>query len=49
LDGLFEQHCTDGVVTRDGFKTILQCMENDPTESSIEEVFANFDSDGMFI
>ena len=43
---LFEEHCTDGVVTKDAFKTILQCMDNDPTDASIDEVFVNYDADG---
>lgn len=46
LDVLFSENCTDGVVIRDGFKTILQCMGNNPTDESIDEVFANFDADG---
>ncbi|VDI05462.1 Hypothetical predicted protein [Mytilus galloprovincialis] len=46
LDALFAENCTDGVVIRDGFKAILQCMGNNPTDESIDEVFANFDADG---
>ncbi|XP_063433705.1 neo-calmodulin-like [Mytilus trossulus] len=46
LDTLFSENCTDGVVIRDGFKAILQCMGNNPTDESIDEVFANFDADG---
>ena len=44
----FDRFSRDGLLDKQGFRSVLQCLEIDPPQCVVDEMFAEHDKDGRF-
>lgn len=42
----FERFAVDGQLDKQGFRSVLQCLEIDPPQRVVDDMFAEHDKDG---
>jgi Ca2+-binding EF-hand superfamily protein len=45
----FDHFAVDGLLNKDGFRSVLQCLALDPPQCIVDEMFAEHDKDGKGI